>query len=85
MKAQKYYAIRKGHQSDLIVRTWDICKTLTDGCRGARFKSFKTKSAADSYLKGINPPKEVIKLTQYHGQTTGEGFENNYNPADKSL
>jgi hypothetical protein len=36
----KYYAIRKGHRSCVVVQSWDECKTLTDGCPGAIFKGF---------------------------------------------
>ncbi len=85
MKAQKYYAIRKGHQSNLIVRTWDICKTLTDGFGGAKFKAFKTEKEANDYLQGIDIGKTPEKLHQYYGQTTGDLFKNSYNPADKSV
>lgn len=36
----KYYAIRKGHRSNIIVQSWDECKRLTSGCPGAIFKGF---------------------------------------------
>lgn len=37
---KKFYAIRHGRQSGVVVGTWDECKKLTDGFAGAAFKGF---------------------------------------------
>ncbi|MGM0377630.1 MAG: viroplasmin family protein, partial [Bacteroidota bacterium] len=46
MGAKKYYVIWAGHQTG-IVETWEECKRLTQGYKGARYKSFKTKEEAE--------------------------------------
>ena len=45
MGAKKYYVIWVGHQTG-IIETWEECKRLTQGYKGARYKSFKTKEEA---------------------------------------
>ena len=48
-----YYAIRKGHQSGVVVESWDVCKELVDGCKGAIFKGFPAhqKKQAEQFAK----------------------------------
>ena len=59
--AQKFYAIKNTNQ---IVKTWDECKAIVDGLSGAKYKSFKTKEEALSYLldEVDNAPKSAPKL-----------------------
>ena len=59
--AQKFYAIKNTNQ---IVKTWDECKAVVDGLSGAKYKSFKTKEEALSYLldEVDNAPKSAPKL-----------------------
>ena len=46
-----YYAISKGHGvTNKIVGSWDECKKLVDGCKGAKYKKFMTKEDADKYI-----------------------------------
>lgn len=59
--AQKFYAIKNTNQ---IVKTWDECKAVVDGLSGAKYKSFKTKEDAVSYLldEVDTAPKSAPKL-----------------------
>lgn len=59
--AQKFYAIKNTNQ---IVKTWDECKAVVDGLSGAKYKSFKTKAEALSYLldEVDTAPKSAPKL-----------------------
>lgn len=59
--AQKFYAIKNTNQ---IVKTWDECKAVVDGLSGAKYKSFKTKDEALSYLldEVVDAPKSAPKL-----------------------
>lgn len=46
-----YYAISKGHGvTNKIVGSWDECKKLVNGCKGAKYKKFTTKEDADKYI-----------------------------------
>lgn len=59
--AQKFYAIKNTNQ---IVKTWDECKAVVDGLSSAKYKSFKTKEEALSYLldEVVDAPKSAPKL-----------------------
>ena len=48
--AKKYYAVRKGRIPG-IYETWDECKALVTGFKGAEYKSFTTKNEAQEYIK----------------------------------
>ena len=49
--ANIYYAISKGHGvTNKIVGSWDECKKLVSGCKGAKYKKFITKREADEYI-----------------------------------
>ena len=47
--ASKYYAVKKGKKPG-VYRTWDECKSQTDGFSGAIFKSFKTQEEAEAFI-----------------------------------
>jgi ribonuclease HI len=47
----KYYAVRKGRKPGIYM-SWDECKALVTGFKGAEYKSFTDKSAAESYMSG---------------------------------
>lgn len=57
-KKKKYYAIKEGRKSNLIVDTWKECEELTKGY-ASKFKSFITKEDAEKYLQG-----KTIKSTE---------------------
>ena len=46
----KYYAVRKGLKTG-IFESWEDCKELVSGYGGAEFKSFKSKEAAEAYMR----------------------------------
>ncbi len=50
---KKYYAIKKGHQSGVVVESWEKCKVLVDGYKGAIFKGFAShqKNQAEQFAK----------------------------------
>ena len=47
---KKFYAIRRGRKSNVIVKTWDECNELIHGYSGAIYKSFKNENDALNYL-----------------------------------
>ena len=48
----KYYAVYKGKTANSkIYSTWEECKSEVHGCKGAIYKSFKTKEEALEYFK----------------------------------
>lgn len=47
----KYYAVRKG-QKPGIYTSWDECKALVTGYKGAEYKSFTDKQSALDYING---------------------------------
>ena len=49
----KYYAVRKGRQKGIFT-SWPECQKQVSGFKGAEFKSFKTKSEAQTYLNQTN-------------------------------
>lgn len=76
---KKYYAIRKGHQSGVVVDSWEQCKVLTDGCKGAVFKGFASyqKEQADQFAKyGVkrNQTPKKKKATPRINETLNQRF-----------
>ena len=47
----KFYAIKNGRRSNIIVDSWDECKKMTDGVSNAKFKSFNSREEAKKYLQ----------------------------------
>jgi len=37
---KRFYAVRKGHKSNIVVGSWDECRKLVDGFPGAVYKGF---------------------------------------------
>ena len=54
----KYYAVRKGRNPG-IYTSWDSCLKEVKGFSGAIYKSFKTKSEAEAFIKGGEKKIEV--------------------------
>ena len=54
----KYYAVRKGRNPG-IYTSWDSCLKEVKGFSGAIYKSFKTKSEAEAFMKGEEKKIEV--------------------------
>lgn len=59
--ASKYYAVKYGIDpatqeeiKDKIYTTWGECSSAVKGVKGAKYKSFKTKSEAEEYLELAN-------------------------------
>ncbi|MGL5383531.1 MAG: viroplasmin family protein [Culicoidibacterales bacterium] len=46
----KYYAIKRGREKNVIVRSWGECKKLVHKYPSAKYKSFFTKKEAQDYL-----------------------------------
>lgn len=58
----KYYAVYKGKSGvPKILTSWDECKAEVIGCKGAIYKSFKTKAEADEFLKLNSEGKVQVK------------------------
>lgn len=54
----KYYAVRQGRQVGIFT-TWDECKRLVTGYKGAEFKSFTDKASALAFLENNTPSESV--------------------------
>lgn len=59
--AQKFYVIKEGFDArnnerveNKLVRSWDECKKLVVGVKGAKYKSFESIGEANEYLNGNN-------------------------------
>ena len=52
-KDKVYYAVFKGHTSNTIVNTWDECKKLVHGFKGAIYKKHTSESDAREYLLAL--------------------------------
>ena len=52
-KNKVYYAVFKGHTSNTIVNTWDECKKLVHGFKGAIYKKHASESDAREYLLAL--------------------------------
>jgi len=48
--AKKFYAVRKGKKEG-IYETWDECKALVTGFKGAEYKSFTSLDEAKAYME----------------------------------
>lgn len=60
-KAQKYYAIKIGRNTqNTIVRTWSECKEIVNGYPSI-YKSFKTEQEAKEYLLSIKDTKKKLE------------------------
>ncbi len=49
-KLKKYYAVKIGRKSLVIVNSWKECYPLVNGFEGAIFRSFKTLPQAEGWL-----------------------------------
>ena len=61
--AGKFYAVRKG-KTPGIYPTWDACKAMVDGYKGAVYKSFKTKEEAEAYI-GADSTVSAVEPAYY--------------------
>lgn len=50
----KYYAVRNGFDGPKIYGSWDECQKAVKGFKGAQFKSFVSKSDAESYVSTVD-------------------------------
>ena len=53
MTKKAYYAVFKGHTSNIIVNTWDECKNLVNGFKGAIYKKHMSEDDAKEYLSSL--------------------------------
>jgi len=73
---KKWYAVRKGRTSNIIVTSWKECSLLVTGFSGARFKSFEIESEANDFLvqtshrktRKEKKPLKVKKLRKEWGE-----------------
>ncbi len=80
--AEKFYAVRKGRKSG-IYKTWDECRSLVDGFKGAQYKSFATREEAEAYLSDTESaafvsPKKYEACAYVDGSFRAETGEFSY-------
>lgn len=79
MKSIAYYAyFVPGIRAYGVVDNWDECKQIVSGKQGARFKGFKTKKEAESWLAqgadySAKPQKKHMVQGIYFDAGTGRG------------
>lgn len=61
--AKKYYAVRAGRKTG-IFETWEECRALTTGFKGASFKSFLARSEAEAYMQGTDSRASEEEFTE---------------------
>ena len=61
MAKKNFYAIRLGHECNVMVGTWKECQELTSGYPGAVFKGFSLHSQAILFLDGPAPEWAAAK------------------------
>ena len=69
----KYYAVRKGRKSNVIVNTWSKARRLVEHVSGAQYHSFSTLQEARAYLAGKDGNRETAsfgKLSQMEKERT---------------
>lgn len=79
-KKSSYYAISKGKECNKIVLSWDECKNMVHGFKGAIYKKFSSREEAQLYL-------EQNKNTQVSQQNTSDTIINKRksNPNTKTI
>ena len=67
MAKKTHYAIKKGRESNVIVRTWEQCEGLVHEYPGAIYKGFSCESDAKNFLKSKNPSwiKKPVKKDKF--------------------
>lgn len=60
MATKKYYAVASGRVPG-IYTTWNDCQKQVIGYKGARYKSFPTREAAEAYINGTEITAEAEK------------------------
>lgn len=69
--AQKFYAVKEGRETG-IFDSWDKCKEVVSGYKGAIYKSFNSKEEALSYLDGdikISENKDLMDMEDITSST----------------
>lgn len=59
MAGSKFYAVRVGLKPG-VYRTWEECFPLIHGVKGAVYKSFPTREAAEAFVQGGDGPSEAV-------------------------
>lgn len=60
MAVKKYYAVASGREVG-VYTTWNDCQKQVIGYKGARYKSFPTREAAEAYVNGTDITAETSK------------------------
>ena len=76
--AKKYYAVKVGKVPGIYV-SWDACKAMVDGYKGAQYKSFLSLEEAEQFIGQGAVEKETIPTAQ----TAYAFVDGSYNIATK--
>jgi viroplasmin and RNaseH domain-containing protein len=69
----KYYAVKNGRKSNVIVRSWAECKDLVHKFPKAQYKSFETLEDAEKYLATEQIHFATEKQLEYLSDLAKEG------------
>ena len=59
MSKSKYYAIRKGRKSNIVVNSWAECEELTKGCP-SEYKAFTVEKDAYDWINANDHSLEKV-------------------------
>ncbi|MBP3905056.1 RNase H1/viroplasmin domain-containing protein [Turicibacter sp.] len=69
----KYYAVKEGRESNVIVLSWSECKKLVHKFPKAKYKSFETLVDAQNYLATEQIHMATDKQMSYLNDLASEG------------
>jgi len=72
--SKKFYGIRRGLKSNVVVDTWSECEQLVRGFKGAVFKGFNDRAAAKAFAKSGNYGKHTPKIKPANQQFDPEKY-----------
>ncbi len=76
---KKYYAVRKGFESGLVVNNWVDCFKLVNGCKGAIYKGFDNEDEAIDFATASMSMKEVRRTFKPDAKRNKETLNERFN------
>lgn len=69
----KYYAVKEGRESNVILLSWSECKKLVHKFPNAKYKSFETLKEAENYLAKEQSYLATEKQMSYLNDLASDG------------
>ena len=73
---KRYYAIKKGHQNNVVVDSWAECEVLVSGFKGAIYKGFpfNQKNRAYQFAEFGKYKNQSVKKVKSKKETLNQRF-----------